>query len=173
MPQKLRIHIGNSFIMSVYFQVQLTQLQSGVLRDFDFLVQSLWVEVVEKFDKNLMFVFSAGDPDKFHSNFTTMYAWLDDFEKRLGNIKAIENFRQNPSYAIFIGRWNVSIYFQIRQQVCSTCAEFNSYVCTPVIKESSLSFQFYPYVSPRVTVMLTGLPKVEKLRLKQLKFIFM
>ena len=142
MPQKLRIHIGNSFIMSVYFQVQLTQLQSGVLRDFDFLVQSLWVEVVEKFDKNLMFVFSAGDPDKFHSNFTTMYAWLDDFEKRLGNIKAIENFRQNPSYAIFIGRWNVSIYFQIRQQVCSTCAEFNSYVCTPVIKESSLSFQF-------------------------------
>ena len=107
--------------MSVYFQVQLTQLQSGVLRDFDFLVQSLWVEVVEKFDENLMFVFSAGDPDKFHLNFTTMYAWLDDFEKRLGDIKAVEKFRQNPSYAVFIGRWNLSIYFQIRQQVCSTC----------------------------------------------------
>lgn len=100
-----------------FLQVQLTQLQSGVLRDFDFLVKSLWLEVVEKFDENLSFVFSAGDPERFHSNFTTTMTWLDDFEKKLGDVKAVEKFRQHASYSAFIGRWNLSIYFQIRQQV--------------------------------------------------------
>lgn len=41
-----------------------------VLKDFDFLVRSLWPEVVEKFEDNLSFLFSAGDPDKFHTNFS-------------------------------------------------------------------------------------------------------
>lgn len=96
--------------------VQLTQHQSGVLRDFEFLVQSFWLEVVEKFEENLSFIFSAGDPEKFHSHYTTMFAWLDDFERRLGDVKAIEKFRSNPSYSGFTSRWNLSIYFQIRQQ---------------------------------------------------------
>jgi len=100
-----------------FFKVQLTQHQSGVLRDFEFLVQSFWLEVVEKFEENLSFIFSAGDPEKFHSHYTTMFAWLDDFERRLGDVKAIEKFRSNPSYSGFVSRWNLSIYFQIRQQV--------------------------------------------------------
>jgi len=104
-------------ILLFHFQVQLTQLQSGVLREFDFLVQSLWLEIVEKFEENLSFVFSAGDPDKFHSHYTTTFAWLDDFERRLCDVKSIEKFRANPSYSGFVGRWNLSIYFQIRQQV--------------------------------------------------------
>ena len=41
-----------------------------VLKDFDFLVRSMWPEVVEKFEDNLSFLFSAGNPDRFHTNFT-------------------------------------------------------------------------------------------------------
>ena len=41
-----------------------------VLKDFDFLVRAMWPEVVEKFEDNLSFLFSAGNPDRFHTNFT-------------------------------------------------------------------------------------------------------
>ena len=40
-----------------------------VLKDFDFLVRAMWPEVVEKFEDNLSFLFSAGDPGQFHTNF--------------------------------------------------------------------------------------------------------
>ena len=41
-----------------------------VLKDFDFLVRSLWPEIVEKFEDNLSSLFSAGNPDRFHTNFS-------------------------------------------------------------------------------------------------------
>ena len=44
-----------------------------VLKDFDFLVRALWPEVVEKFEDNLSFLFSAGNPDRFHTNFSQVH----------------------------------------------------------------------------------------------------
>ena len=44
-----------------------------VLKDFDFLVRAMWPEVVEKFEDNLSFLFSAGNPDRFHTNFTQVH----------------------------------------------------------------------------------------------------
>jgi hypothetical protein len=49
----------------------------------------LWVDIVEKFDENLSFIYSAGDPEKFHTNHSTAMAWLDDFEKKLGDIRSV------------------------------------------------------------------------------------
>jgi len=42
---------------------------------------------VEKFDENLSFIFSAGDPEKFHLNYSTSITWLDEFEKKLGDLR--------------------------------------------------------------------------------------
>ena len=48
-----------------------------VLKDFDFLVRAMWPEVVEKFEDNLSFLFSAGNPDRFHTHFTQVLYCFD------------------------------------------------------------------------------------------------
>jgi len=85
-----------------------------VLKDFDFLVRAMWPEVVEKFEDNLSSLFSAGNPDRFHTNFTQSMEFLNDFEKNLVFQEDVENFRQINSYNNFVGRWSLAVYYQIR-----------------------------------------------------------
>merc|ERR1712110_1039203 len=85
-----------------------------VLKDFDFLVRSLWPEVVEKFEDNLSFLFSAGDPDKFHTNFSQSMEFVDEFERNLVFMEDVERFRDTIPYNSFVSRWSLAVYYQIR-----------------------------------------------------------
>ena len=63
-----------------------------VLKDFDFLVRAMWPEIVEKFEDNLSFLFSAGNPERFHTNFTQVWYIYDSY-------RTIERYK-NPSEII-------------------------------------------------------------------------
>ena len=87
-----------------------------VLRDFNFLVRSLFPDIVEKFEDNLALCFSAGNPEKFHTNYSHSMDFLNEFEDHLGYVEALDLFRSSDCYQNFVGRWNLAVYFQIRFQ---------------------------------------------------------
>ena len=86
------------------------------MSDFNFVLNSLWPELVERFESGLPQIFSAGNPDQFHNNYITIV----DFIKKLESVAALnssescEEFRKVSQN--FIHRWNLSVYFQIRFQ---------------------------------------------------------
>ncbi len=84
------------------------------VRDFDFLGRAFFPEVVEQIDENISAVFSAGNPDKFFSNYRTSMDFLSNFETELGSLEAVEVFRESAAYKTFMGKWNLAVYFQIR-----------------------------------------------------------
>ena len=76
-------------------------------------IDSLWVDIVEKFDENLSFIYSAGDPEKFHVNYSTAITWLDDFEKKLGDIRLVNKLIYETRTRL--GFNYVILYFQINR----------------------------------------------------------
>lgn len=96
--------------------------KSEMVTDFDFIVRALWPEVVERFEQQLPNMFSAGNPDQFHSNYTTIM----DFIKDLGHhvVSSTEALTQCQLYHTFIHKWNLPVYFQIRfQEIASPVEE--------------------------------------------------
>ena len=99
-------------------------------KDYDFLVTAVWPEIVEQIDENIGFIFSAGNPEKFFDNYTNTLAFVAQFERALvEHGSAVAQLRESESHKSFLGRWNLPIYFQVRQ-------DFTSEVV------------FYPTISP-------------------------
>ena len=89
-------------------------------KDYDFLVTAVWPEIVEQIDENLGFIFSAGNPEKFFDNYSNTIEFVAQFERALvEHGSAIAQFRESESHKNFLGRWNLQIYFQVRQQFSS------------------------------------------------------
>lgn len=93
---------------------------------FNFLLKSLWPEMVEKFEQQLPIIFSAGNPDQFHTNYITMVNFIKKLEtwnvSSQGSSASSSGGRQELEMLDskvcqnFIHRWNLSVYFQIRFQ---------------------------------------------------------
>ncbi len=77
-------------------------------------MRSFFPEVAEQVDEAAAAVFSAGNPDKFFTNYRTCMEFLTDFERELCTLEAVEAFRETAACKTFVGRWNLPIYFQIR-----------------------------------------------------------
>lgn len=95
---------------------QPSKKQSRIAKDYDFLTNAFFPEVVELLDDNLGFIFSAGNPEKFFVNYKVSMEFLLDFERELKTIEAIEQFREKEACQVFLGRWNLPVYFQIKFQ---------------------------------------------------------
>lgn len=92
-------------------------------KDFDFLVNSLWPEIVETIEENIPFIFSAGNPDKFFVHYTSSLEFVERFERELGSAHALDKFRACPAYGTFFSKWNLPVYFQIRFQEIASPVE--------------------------------------------------
>ena len=75
----------------------LLKLTHNKKQNFDFVTKSLWPEVVEKLEQNLPQIFSAGNPDQFHKNYTVVMEFLVDLEKHVENPI---DFRNESSYQV-------------------------------------------------------------------------
>ena len=69
----------------------LLKLTHNKKQNFEFVTKSLWPEVVEKLEQNLPQIFSAGNPDQFHKNYTVMMTFLVDLEKYVENPMEFHN----------------------------------------------------------------------------------
>ena len=106
------------------------------LGGYDFLVNSVWPEVVSGLEKRAPVVFAPGNPDTFYKvilctlklhwdcwymfivttfqNFTVANTFLEDMEVLCGTEQRVRLFRSHSSYSCFMSKWTLPVYFQIR-----------------------------------------------------------
>jgi len=86
------------------------------VKGFDFLVNSIWVELSEAFQQRLPMLFSAGNPNQFIKNYKIMMRFMKDFEDLCITTDSFNRLRNHPSYLAFIIKWSLPVYFQVRFQ---------------------------------------------------------
>ncbi len=86
--------------------------------EFDFIINSIWSNVVASIDFNLNVIFSASDPDLFHQRYLEAFEFLNKFELKCFQFdKEIKNrLKTSNSYKYFVKKWPIQVYFQIRFQ---------------------------------------------------------
>ncbi|OWF56425.1 conserved oligomeric Golgi complex subunit 2-like isoform X2 [Mizuhopecten yessoensis] len=102
------------------------------VRGYDFMVNAVWPEVVSNIEARTPSIFAPGNPNTFHDKFLVSMKFLDDFEALCGSQASVRRLREHPSYHIFINKWSLPVYYQIRFQEMagsletSLCTAFNN-----------------------------------------------
>ncbi|XP_064402845.1 conserved oligomeric Golgi complex subunit 2-like isoform X2 [Halichondria panicea] len=86
------------------------------VKGFDFLVNSVWPEMVSLIERKISVIFAPGNPDTFHQNYTTTMDFVSSFEKHCSTESSIKRLRAHPTYNSFMAKWSLPVYFQIRFQ---------------------------------------------------------
>ncbi|XP_057342404.1 conserved oligomeric Golgi complex subunit 2 isoform X3 [Manis pentadactyla] len=81
---------------------------------YDFLVNSVWPEIVQGLEDKLPSLFNPGDPDAFHEKYTISMDFVRTFERQCGSQASVKRLRAHPAYNSFNNKWNLPVYFQIR-----------------------------------------------------------
>ncbi|XP_040823775.1 conserved oligomeric Golgi complex subunit 2 isoform X1 [Ochotona curzoniae] len=81
---------------------------------YDFLVNSVWPEIVQGLEEKLPSLFNPGNPDAFHEKYTISMDFLRRFEQQCGSQASVKRLRAHPAYHSFNNKWNLPVYFQIR-----------------------------------------------------------
>ncbi|ESO93530.1 hypothetical protein LOTGIDRAFT_232605 [Lottia gigantea] len=87
-----------------------------IVRGYDFLVNSVWPEIVGNLEARTPTIFAPGNPDTFHEKYLLCMEFLCKFEKLCGNQGSIKHLREHSSYHTFLTKWSLPVYFQIRFQ---------------------------------------------------------
>lgn len=88
--------------------------KSNAISGFNFLLNSVWVQVYELLKLNLATIYAPGNPHGFHLRFTQTCAFLTQFEQHFLDSSERNAFRQHCTYAAHRQLWNLPIYFEIR-----------------------------------------------------------
>nr|XP_012419374.1 PREDICTED: conserved oligomeric Golgi complex subunit 2 isoform X2 [Odobenus rosmarus divergens] len=81
---------------------------------YDFLVNSVWPEIVRGLEEKLPSLFNPGNPDAFHEKYTLSMDFVRAFERQCGSQASVRRLRAHPAYHSFNNKWNLPVYFQIR-----------------------------------------------------------
>ncbi|XP_032697013.1 conserved oligomeric Golgi complex subunit 2 isoform X6 [Lontra canadensis] len=81
---------------------------------YDFLVNSVWPEIVRGLEEKLPSLFNPGNPDAFHEKYTVSMDFVRAFERQCGSQASVRRLRAHPAYHSFNNKWNLPVYFQIR-----------------------------------------------------------
>ncbi|XP_023379554.1 conserved oligomeric Golgi complex subunit 2 [Pteropus vampyrus] len=81
---------------------------------YDFLVNSVWPEIVRALEEHLPSLFNPGNPDAFHEKYTISMDFVRAFERQCGSQASVKRLRAHPAYLGFHSKWNLPVYFQIR-----------------------------------------------------------
>nr|CDS32998.1 oligomeric Golgi complex subunit 2 [Hymenolepis microstoma] len=89
------------------------------LSEFDVIVDAFFPETVDILFSQLPDIFSAGNPDRFHKLYKIGLEFLNLVEARADSTKQVLKLRKHSSYASFLSKWSLSVYFQLRYQECN------------------------------------------------------
>lgn len=82
---------------------------------YDFLSNSIWVEIEEAIYTKIGKIYAPGIPEIFHQNYKACFAFLSQLEDlACYTFDGLTAFRSHASYQAFERRWNTSVYFQLR-----------------------------------------------------------
>ncbi|KAI8067163.1 oligomeric golgi complex component, COG2-domain-containing protein [Gongronella butleri] len=82
--------------------------------NYEVLVNALWVEVVDRINRSCAFIYAAGQTDACHKNYTASVQFITELENLFNSKKSLLYFRSHASYATFMKRWQLPVYFQLR-----------------------------------------------------------
>nr|XP_004659682.2 conserved oligomeric Golgi complex subunit 2 [Jaculus jaculus] len=85
-----------------------------IVPGYDFLVNSVWPEIVRGLEEKLPSLFNPGDPDTFHEKYTVSMDFVRKFERQCGSQASVKRLRAHPAYLSLSNKWNLPVYFQIR-----------------------------------------------------------
>lgn len=88
--------------------------KADIVPGYDFLVNSVWPEMVHGLEERLPSLFSPGNPDVFHEKYTISMDFVKKFERQCGSQASVKRLRSHPAYHNFSNKWNLPVYFQIR-----------------------------------------------------------
>ncbi|KAI9024918.1 hypothetical protein CLU79DRAFT_813755 [Phycomyces nitens] len=92
--------------------------------NYEVLVNSLWVEVVEKIHGECTSIYAAGQTDVFHKCYSASISFMLSIEGLCTCKKSLFYLRSHPSYTEFMKRWQLPVYFQLRfREIISTVEE--------------------------------------------------
>lgn len=87
-----------------------------VIRGYDFVVNAVWPEIISNIEARIPSIFAPGNPSIFHEKFTISMDFLLTFEHQCGSQASVKRLREHSSYQLFMSKWNLPVYFQIRFQ---------------------------------------------------------
>eukprot|EP00106_Octopus_bimaculoides_P001032 XP_014768474.1 PREDICTED: conserved oligomeric Golgi complex subunit 2-like [Octopus bimaculoides] len=87
-----------------------------VVRGYDFIVNSVLPEIVCNIEARTPSIFAPGNPNLFHEKYTISMDFMSKFEQQCGSQASVRRLREHSSYQVFMSRWSLPVYFQIRFQ---------------------------------------------------------
>ncbi|XP_005994005.1 conserved oligomeric Golgi complex subunit 2 [Latimeria chalumnae] len=88
--------------------------KADIVPGYDFLVNSVWPEIVRGLEEKLPSLFNPGNPDVFHEKYTITMEFVRKFERQCGSQASVKRLRSHPAYRSFNNKWSLPVYFQIR-----------------------------------------------------------
>ncbi|KAB0360347.1 hypothetical protein FD754_004503 [Muntiacus muntjak] len=80
---------------------------------YDFLVNSVWPEIVRGLEEKLPLLFNPGHPDAFHQLPFPLMDFVRTLEQQCGSQASVKRLRAHPAYHNFNNKWSLPVYFQI------------------------------------------------------------
>ncbi|KAL6102014.1 cog2 [Pungitius sinensis] len=81
---------------------------------YDFLVNSVWPEMIKGIEERLAYLFNPGNPDIFYDRYSESMEFVRRFERQCSSQASVKRLRVHPSYTSFHNKWNLPVYFQLR-----------------------------------------------------------
>ncbi|KAI7849841.1 hypothetical protein BDC45DRAFT_546809 [Circinella umbellata] len=81
---------------------------------YEILVNSFWVEVVERINAECSSIYAPGQTNTFHKNYSATVAFISGVESLCSTKKSLLYLRSHQRYAEFMKRWQLPVYFQLR-----------------------------------------------------------
>ncbi|XP_029030731.1 conserved oligomeric Golgi complex subunit 2 [Betta splendens] len=81
---------------------------------YDFLVNSVWPEMIKAIEERLAYLFNPGNPDIFYERYSITMEFVRRFERQCSSQASVKRLRVHPSYISFHNKWNLPVYFQLR-----------------------------------------------------------
>eukprot|EP00026_Physarum_polycephalum_P001486 Phypoly_transcript_01488.p1 GENE.Phypoly_transcript_01488~~Phypoly_transcript_01488.p1 ORF type:complete len:776 (+),score=90.88 Phypoly_transcript_01488:957-3284(+) len=122
----------------------LADVREVVGDKYDFLSNSIWVEIEETMNTRIGRIYNPGIPEIFLQNYKASFVFLSKLEGiGCNTIEELCSFRAHPVYAKFEKCWNTSVYRQLRfteiaSKVEVALSQLQQQVTTqPAIQDSS------------------------------------
>uniref|UniRef100_A0A7N6BFN1 Conserved oligomeric Golgi complex subunit 2 n=1 Tax=Anabas testudineus TaxID=64144 RepID=A0A7N6BFN1_ANATE len=88
--------------------------KADIVPGYDFLVNSVWPEIIKAIEERLAYLFNPGNPDIFYERYSVSMAFVRRFERQCSSQASVKRLRVHPSYTSFHNKWNLPVYFQLR-----------------------------------------------------------
>uniref|UniRef100_A0A4W6DLY2 Conserved oligomeric Golgi complex subunit 2 n=1 Tax=Lates calcarifer TaxID=8187 RepID=A0A4W6DLY2_LATCA len=88
--------------------------KADIVPGYDFLVNSVWPEMIKGIEERLAYLFNPGNPDIFFERYSVSMEFVRRFERQCSSQASVKRLRVHPSYTSFHNKWNLPVYFQLR-----------------------------------------------------------